>query len=202
MTTDVLTMIFADFNEPAPGPAEPAVEEVASAVDEINDIRQEAWTDGYLRGRLETTAHAGDQALAARLLTSVHELEAKASEAVEAASLAVADMLVNAFIAVASDDWSAKLPDRVRMVAERIKPAMGVAPEFVLRDEHGTMRHFGDLTELSRALESGGAVEDVTIQWQRGEATISRTALIENLRDAVLPLTASLNIQQSAGNQS
>ena len=100
----------------------------------------------------------------------------------------VADLLVNTVIAVTSDDWSAKLMDRVRLVAERIKPALTVAPEFILRDDRGAIQHFGNISDLSRALEDGTAGEDVTIRWQRGEATISRSALLEDLREAIIPL--------------
>ena len=111
-------------------------------------------------------------------------------EAVDAASLAVADLLVNAVIAVTSDDWSARLLDRVRAVADRIKPALTVAPEFVLRDDSGTARCFDDISDLSQALEAGNTGEAVTIRWHRGEATISRTAMLEDLRDAIIPLSA------------
>jgi len=130
------------------------------------------------------------QEMTARLLTSVHDLSGSTSEAVDTAALIVADLLVNTVIAVTSDGWSARLLDRVRMVADRLKPALTVAPEFLLRDESGTVRHFNDITDLSRALDAGATGEDVTIRWQRGEATISRMALLEDLRDAIIPLSA------------
>ena len=101
----------------------------------IGEIREEAWTDGYLTGRQDGSAARRRSALTARLLTSVHELDAKTSRRGRCRRLAVADLLVNTVIAVTSDDWSARLLDRVRMVAERIKPALTVAPEFVLRDD-------------------------------------------------------------------
>ena len=120
----------------------------------------------------------------------------------DAASLAVADLLINTVIAVASDDWPAKLFGRVRMIADRIKPALTVAPEFVLRDDGGTERRFGDIASLSRALDEGVVGEDVTIKWQRGEATISREALLEDLREAVIPLSAGLVNEQNARHPS
>ena len=68
----------------------------------------------------------------------MHDLGAKAAEAADAASLVVADLLVTTVIAVASDEWPRKLLSRVRMVADRIKPALTVEPEFLLRDDSGT----------------------------------------------------------------
>ena len=35
------------------------------------------------------------------------------------------------------------------MVADRIKPALTVEPEFLLRDDSGTERRFGDIDSLS-----------------------------------------------------
>ena len=97
-----------------------------------------------------------------------------------------------------SEDWPAKLLGRVRMIAERVKPALTVAPEFVLRDDGGTERRFADIYSLSRALDEGVVGEDVTIRWYRGEATISRATLLEDLRDAVMSLSASLVNEQDA----
>jgi hypothetical protein len=136
--------------------------------------------------------------MTAKLVTSLHELDSRTADAVDAASLAVADLLVNTVIAVASDEWPRKLLSRVRMVADRIKPALTVEPEFLLRDDSGTERRFGDIASLSRALDDGVVGEDVTIKWQRGEATISRTALLEDLREAVIPLSAGLVNEQNA----
>lgn len=191
MTTDTMFAVFADFNDRAHEPP-PVVEEAPPAVDERGQIREEAWTDGYMTGRQEPADKSADGCLTAKLVTSLHDLDAKAAEAVDAASLAVADLLINTVIAVASDDWSAKLLGRVRMVADRIKPALTVEPEFVLRDDGGTERRFGDIASLSRALDDGIVGEDVTIRWQRGEATISRKAFLEDLREAVIPLSAGL----------
>ncbi|HEX3574722.1 MAG TPA: hypothetical protein VHU42_08995 [Rhodopila sp.] len=191
MTTDTMFAVFADFNDREHEPP-PAVEEAPPAVDELGQIRAEAWTDGYMTGRQEPVGQSRESCLAAKLVASLHDMDAKAADAVDAASLAVADLLVNTVIAVASDDWPAKLLSRVRMVADRIKPALAVEPEFVLRDDGGSERRFADIDSLSRALDDGLVGEDVTIRWQRGEATISRTALLEDLRAAVIPLSAGL----------
>jgi hypothetical protein len=200
MTTDTIFAVFEDFNEPREALSPPSEEDTLPPFGESGEIREEAWTDGYLTGRQERDVHAGDLTLTARLLTSVHELDSTTSRAVDAASLALADLLVNTVIAVTSENWSAWLLDRVRAVAERIKPALTVAPEFVLRDDHGTARCFADLADLSRALEAGDAGEDVTIRWHRGEATISRTALLEDLREAIIPLSAGRANEQNARN--
>ena len=191
MTADAMGLVFEDFNEPGEEAPAPPVEDVAPPPSDLGEIREEAWTDGYLTARQECGPRADDRPLTAKLLTSLHELDAKASQVVDAAALAVADLLANTVIAVTSDEWSARLLERVRMVADRVKPALTVAPEFMLRDDAGLERRFGDVTELARALEAGGG-EDVTIRWQRGEATISRTALLEDLRDAIIPLSAGL----------
>jgi hypothetical protein len=201
MTTDVMFAVFADFNDFRKEPA-PPVEEPSRIADGITDqIREEAWTDGYMTGCREP-ANAADTSLTARLVTSLHELDSRAAEAIDAASLAVADLLVNTVIAVASEDWPRKLLSRVRMVADRIKPALTVEPEFLLRDDSGTERRFGDIASLSRALDDGVIGEDVTIKWQRGEATISRTSLLEDLREAVIPLSAGLVNEQNARHPS
>jgi len=47
-------------------------------------------------------------------------------------------------------------------------------------------------------LDDGIVGEDVTIRWQRGEAIISRTNLLEDLREAVMPLSAGLVNEQNA----
>jgi hypothetical protein len=207
MTTDAMFAVFEDFNDvrDEPPPA-PEVEEPAPAFDPIGQIREEAWTAGYLTGRQEPAGDGGEpgltSGLTAKLVTSLHELDAKTADAVDAASLAVADLLVTTVIAVASDEWPRKLLSRVRMVADRIKPALTVEPEFLLRDDSGTERRFGDIASLSRALDDGIVGEDVTIKWQRGEATISRTALLEDLREAVSPLSAGLVNEQKARHPS
>lgn len=202
MATDTIFAVFADFNdhpdEPAPAPAETDT----SAADAIGVIREQAWTEGYLTGRQEPAEQPSNSRLVASLVTSLDALDAKTAEAVDAASLAVAGLLVNTVIAVASDDWSSKLLGRVRMIAERIKPALTVAPEFVLRDDGGAERRFGDISSLARALDDGIVGEDVTIRWQRGEATISRTALLEDLREAIVPLSAGLVNEQNARHPS
>lgn len=194
MTTDTIFAVFEDFNERKEEP--PPVEVLPTGSDEIDHIRQEAWTDGYLTGRQEPGQTSSEARLAAKLLSSLDELDVKAADAVALASLAVADLLVNTVIAGVSEDWSAGLLSRVQMIAERIKPALTVAPEFILWDDGGTERRFGNISSLSRALDDGIAGENVTIKWQRGEATISREALLEDLREAVIPLSAGLVSEQ------
>ena len=195
MTTETMFAVFEDFNDRNQETSPPMVE--AEAVPQAN-LHDEAWTDGYLAGRQERGTQNDNPWLTARLVTSVFELDGKAAEAVEAASLVVADLLVNTVIAVAADDWSARLMDRVRLVADRIRPALTVAPEFILRDDQGTLYRFGDIADLARALEAGSIGETVSIRWQRGEATISRRALLEDLRHAVIPLSADLVTEQTA----
>jgi hypothetical protein len=198
-TTNAMFAVFADFNDPRDEPPPlPPMEEPPPAFDEIGQIREEAWTDGYLTGRQEPAGETTDNRLTAKLVTSLHELDATTASAVDAASLAVADLLVNTVIAVASEDWPRKLLSRVRVLADRIKPALTVEPEFLLRDDSGTERRFGDIASLARALDDGVVGEDVTIKWQRGQATISRTALLEDLREAVIPLSAGLVNEQNA----
>jgi hypothetical protein len=200
MTTDMVFAVFEDFNDRREEPEAPPPEDVLVPSDAIGEIREAAWTEGYLRGRQECGSCSGEQPLTATLLTSVHELDATTSEAVGDAALAVADLLVNTVITATSDNWSARLLERVRMVADRVKPALTVAPQFVLRDEQGTEQHFGNISDLSRVLEDGGG-EDVTIRWHRGEATVSRMALLEDLRDALIPLSAGRADQQNARNR-
>jgi hypothetical protein len=190
MMTDATFAVFANFNDQVDEPAPPPVEEAPPVVDEIIQIRQEAWTEGYLAGRQEPGNEIADGKLTAKLLTALDDLTAKTTDVVDAASLTVADLLINTVISVLSDDWPAKLLGRVRMIADRIKPALTVAPEFVLRDDGGTERRFADIDSLSRALDEGVVGEDVTIRWHRGEATISREGLLEDLREAVIPLSA------------
>ena len=201
MTTDMLFAVFEDFNDHIPAPP-PPVQDETPAIDPLAQVREEAWTEGYMSGCRAAGGESSDAPLTARLLTSLHELDSKTASAVDAASLRVADLLINTVIAVASDEWPRKLLSRVQMVAERIKPALAVAPEFVLRDDGGTERRFGDISSLSRALDDGIVSEDVTIKWQRGEATISRAALLEDLREAVIPLSAGLIHEQSVRNAS
>ncbi|WP_428488801.1 hypothetical protein [Rhodopila sp.] len=199
MTTSTVFAVFEDFNDQRDEPAAPMIEDERISSEEVGEIRQAAWTEGYLTARQERLTHSGDRPLTATLLTAVHELEASTSEAVGAAALAMADLLVNTVIAATSENWSARLLERVRMVADRIKPALTVAPRFVLRDRHGTEQQFGDISDLSRVLEDGSG-EDVTIRWHRGEAIISRTALLEDLRDAIIPLSVARADQQDARN--
>ena len=201
MATDSLLAVFEDFNDPRDEPAAPVPDDEPSPFGDIGEIREQAWTEGYITGRQEAGAHDSDQALTAKLLTSVHDLGSATNAAVDAASLAVADMLVNTVIAVTSDAWSARLLDRVKLVAARIKPALTVAPEFELRDDQGGLHRFVNLTDLSHALGTGTAGEDVTIRWQRGEATISRMAYLDDLREAIIPLSAGRDNEQSARNE-
>ena len=200
MTTVTALAVFADFNEPREESPLSPVDDAPASPGDLGEIREEAWTDGYLTGRQERHAQGSDQSVAAKLLTSVHELDADIAQAVDAASLAVADLLVSTVVAVTSDAWPSRLLDRVRAVAGRIKPAVTVAPEFVLRDDDGTTRCFGDISQLSQALEAGQTGEAVTIRWHRGEATISRTALLDDLRDAIVPLSVDRENAQNARN--
>ena len=196
MTTEALFAVFANFNDQVDEPSAAPVEEPPPAVDETIQIRQQAWTEGYLAGRQNPGDEIADGKLTAKLLTALDDLAAKTAQEVDVASLAVADLLINTVISVVSDDWSAKLLGRVRMIADRIKPALTVAPEFVLRDDGGTERRFADIDSMARALDEGVVGEDVTIRWHRGEATISREALLEDLRAAVIPLSAGLVNEQ------
>ena len=198
MTTGTVFAVFADFNDPDEAPPAPPEEETAPAFDHTAEIREQAWTDGYLTGRQERDAAPGDRGLTAKLLTSVCELDASAAGAADEAALAVANLLVDAVIAATDDTWSARLMDRVRAVAERVRPALTVAPEFLLRDTAGTEHRFGNISQLSRALEEGTAGEDVTIRWHRGEATIGRSALLADLRDAIIPLSGGLTTDRNA----
>ncbi len=192
MTTGAMFAVFADFNDHAAEPPPSLIDEEAAHFDEIGGIREQAWTEGYLTGRQEQNGENSDANLTAKLLTALSDLDTKTGSIVDAASLAVADLLINTVVAVIAEDWPAKLLGRVRMIADRIKPALSVAPEYVMRDEAGAERRFGDLSSLSRALDDGIIGEDVTIRWLRGEATISRTTLLEDLREAVMPLSAGL----------
>jgi hypothetical protein len=201
MTTVTAPAVFADFNEPREEPPPLPIEDAPASPGDRDEIREEAWTDGYLTGRQERDAQPSDQTVTAKLLTSVHELDANLAQAVDAASLAVADLLVNTVIAVTSNAWPSRLLDRVQAVADRVKPAVTVAPEFVLRDDDGTTRCFGDISQLSHALEAGHTHEAVTIRWHRGEATISRSALLEDLRDAIIPLSAGRSNEPGRSNE-
>jgi hypothetical protein len=198
MATEAIFTVFEDFNERQGEPSLSFVEAVSLP---LGDVREEAWTDGYLTARQERGTRSDDPGLTAKLMTSVFELDGKAAEAVEAASLAVADLLVNTVISMTSDEWSAQLMDRVRLVADHIKAALTVAPEFVLRDDCGTLHRFGDISSLSRAIEAGNFGEEVSIRWQRGEATICRSALLEDLRQAIIPLSAGLVNEQNVRYQ-
>lgn len=202
MTTDALFAVFANFNDPIDEPRAAPIEEAPPAVDETIQIRQEAWTEGYLAGRQRPSDEIPDATLTAKLLTALDDLAARTAQEVDAASLAVADLLISTVISVVSDEWPARLLSRVRMIADRIKPALTVAPEFVLRDDGGTERRFADIDSLSRALDQGVVGEDVTIRWHRGEATISREALLEDLREAVIPLSVGLVNEQTSRHPS
>jgi hypothetical protein len=192
MTIGTVLAIFEDFNEPSDQTPPPPVEEPPAGDIEIDRIRTEAWTEGFMTGRQGSATRDGDPVLTARLLTSVHELDNKASDAVAEAALIVADLLVNTVITVTSDEWAARLLERVRMVAERVKPALTIAPEFILHDAGGPGRRFGDMAALSHALEAGDTNQDVSIRWHHGEAMISREALLDDLREAIIPLSAGL----------
>jgi hypothetical protein len=195
MTVDMFA-VFEDFNEirdEPPPPPSSSIEDMPLLPD---DVRSEAWTAGYLTGSAERSAGSSDQKLAAKLLTSIYELNTKVSDAGEAASLAVAELLVNTVIASTSDAWAKRLLERVRQVAVRIRPALTIGVKFLLTDELGDVHCFRDVTEFSRLLEDGGVVKYVSIQWQRGEATMSQVDLLEDIREAIIPLSAGLVAEQ------
>lgn len=201
MTSNTIFAVFEDFNEPRDEPPLLA-EDDSVPFEEVGEIRKASWTEGYLSGRQESGSTGNKQPpLAAKLLTSVHELASETSAAVDAASLVVADLLVKTVIAATSDGWSARLLERVRMVADRIKPALAIAPEFMLRDDQGTEHCFADISDLSRALETGTVGEDVTIRWQRGEAAVNRMAFLEDLREAIIPLSIGRINEQDVRGQ-
>ena len=189
-------LIFVDFNEPTdtPEPAPPQPE--LPPPDPVADIRQEAWTEGYLSGCRAAGTEPPEATLMAKLLTGLHALGSEMTAAIDAAALTVAGLLVETIIAAAGDEWSATLSARVHALAQRLKPALAVAPEFLLRDAAGVEHRFADITALTRMLDAGVIAEDVTIAWQRGHATISRSALLEDLRHAVLPLSEGLVNEQ------
>jgi hypothetical protein len=195
MTTATMLAVFEDFNEPRNEALAPAAEDPSFAADEVAKIREAAWIDGYMTGRRAGGGQSNDQTSAARLLTSVFDLEARASGEVEAAALMVADLLINSVMAVTSEQWSAGLSQRVQTVVDHIRPALTVAPEFVLHEAGGTLRRFGDISEFSRALDEADIDPDVSIRWQRGAALISREAILEDLREAMAPLSAGLKTE-------
>ncbi len=165
MTTVTMSAVFEDFNDPREEPAPPPVEDPPPPAIDLASQHTEAWTEGYMSGRQERQI---PENLTAALLTSVHDLGVRTGEAVETAALAVADLLLNAVIATTANEQSDRMLARVRAVADRIKPALTVAPEFLLRDISGSEHRFGDIAGLAHALESGGDGEAVTIRWHRG----------------------------------
>ncbi len=196
----IATMLFADFNDipeadqgtPPPPPV------LQPPADPAADIRQQAWTEGYLTAR---RAPAGEDPAAvsmARLVSSLDTLRAESAAMAETASLTIASLILDTAIAVADEAWSASLPARVRALIDRIRPALTVAPEFVLREASGVERRFGDIGALTRALDGAIGCEDVTIQWPHGRASIGRDLLLEDLREAVRPLSASLVNEQNS----
>ena len=195
-------MLFADFNDipevdwdtrPPPPASEPS-----PPTDTTADIRQQAWTEGYLTGRREPAGEDPSAAAIARLLSSLHTLRTESSAMVETASIAIASLVVNAVIAIADEAWSASLPARVQTLMDRIRPALAVAPEFVLREASGVERRFADIGALTLALDGGIDCEGVTIQWQHGRASIGRDLLLEDLREAVRPLSTVLENEQNS----
>jgi flagellar biosynthesis/type III secretory pathway protein FliH len=199
MSPEALFAVFANFNDHVEEPPAAPVEEAPPAIDETIQIRQEAWTEGYLAGRQEQRNEIPGAKLTAKLLTALDDLAATTAQEVDAAALTVADLLISTVISAVAEQWPANLLNRVRMVADRIKPALTVTPEFVLRDDDRTERRFADIDSLARALDEGIVGEDVTIRWHRGEATISRETLLKDLRDAAIPLSAGLVNEQNSG---
>ena len=187
MPAATMFAVFEDFNEFKEKPVEPPAEDISVPSTEQT---AETWMDGYLTGYQLGRTASNDQPLSAKLLTSMHDLGADVSRVADAASVAIADLLMNTVIAISTDDWSRRLPDRVRLIADRVRPAVTARTEFLVQDDLGTTRRFEDIAELSRALETGSVSNDVVIQWQGGEALISQTALLKELREVIVPLSA------------
>jgi hypothetical protein len=195
MTIDMPFAVFTDFNEDRETPVSPPTsDEPSIGINEVSD----AWTEGYIAGRRRLLGVDPPLVGVSRLLTSLNDLDCKTAEAIDFASLLVANLLINTVIALSSDDWARKLPMQVRIVADRIMPHLLVEPEFLLRDGSGSERRFGDIVGLFRALENDNPGEDVSIRWQRGEATINPTALLNDLREATIPLLAGFATDKEA----
>ena len=195
-------LLFADFNdiqESAREAATPAAETTPDPhAAPAADIRRQAWTEGYLTARRAACAEDPTGASMARLLSSLDRLRGEAAAMAESASLGIATLILDAAIAIADDDWSASLPARVRVLMDRIGPALTVAPEFVLRETGGAERRFADIGSLILALDGAIGCEDVTMRWPHGSASIGRDLLLEDLRDAVRPLSAGLVNEQNS----
>ena len=194
MTTDMIFAVFEDFNERWEESANPIV---ALEVPPLENSHEEAWTAGFLAGRREYGPDSDVRSQTAKLVTSVFAMHEQIAASVDAAALAVADLLV---VAVAADDWPVRLVDRLRGISDRIKPALTGAPEYLLSDDGGVEHRFADAFGIEQALSSGDSCESISIRWQRGEATISRSALVEDLRRAIVPLSSGPSNQQHARN--
>ena len=195
-------LLFADFNDiperagETAAPAPEATTELDPPADPTADIRRQAWTEGYLTAR-GTPVEDPARASMARLLSSLDTLRGEAAAMTKATSRGIAALILDAAIAIADDAWSASLPARIRVLMDRIGPALTVEPEFVLREAGGTERRFADIGALTLALDGGIGCEDVTVQWPHGSACIGRDLLLEDLRDAIRPLSAGLVNEQN-----
>jgi flagellar biosynthesis/type III secretory pathway protein FliH len=196
----IAAMLFADFNDIPEAdrdtPPPPPVQEPPA--DPTADIRQQAWTEGYLTARRAHIVEDPAAASMARLLSSLDTLRTESAAMAKTASRAIASLILDTAIAVADEAWSASLPGRVQALMDRVRPALTVAPEFVLREASGVERRFADIGALTLALDGGIGCEDVTIQWQQGRASIGRDVLLEDLREAVRPLSIGLVNEQSS----
>ena len=201
-------LLFADFNDireragETAAPAPEATPEADPPADPVADIRRQAWTEGYLIARAGTSVEEPTRGSMARLLSSLDTLRGEAAAMTKATSRGIAALILDAAIAIADDAWSASLPARIRVLMDRIGPALTVAPEFVLREAGGTERRFADIGALTLALDGGIGCEDVTVQWPHGSASIGRDLLLQDLRDAIRPLSAGLVNEQNSRHPS
>jgi hypothetical protein len=194
VTTDMKLTVFEDFNEPR---NEPVNLNVADDPHPSEDTHGEAWTAGFLAGRQERGSDNGERTLTAQLVTSVFAMHKQASTSISAAAIEVANLFI---VAVAADNWPVQLGNRLHMVAERIKPALTGTPEYLLWDNRGIEHRFAETSEIIEALSADNNCERVSIRWKRGEATISRSALVEDIRRAIVPLSSGRSNQQHSRN--
>ena len=61
MTTDTMFAVFANFNDPGDEPAVLVADDVLDPPDNTGEIREQAWTDGYMTGRQDTGSHDSDR---------------------------------------------------------------------------------------------------------------------------------------------
>ncbi len=185
MATEIILTPFENFNDHKQCTVDVIAETEIHCreKDEAN-----SWTEGYLFGYRNNDTAIAARNMAASLVTLVSAMNERTPAEVEAASLAVADFLL---LAITSEDWPLRMPGRVKLVAEQLKPALGGTPEYILREEAGILHRFDSLSDLLFAVESGVSSDDVSIRWRRGEATISRSRFLADLRQAISPLQIS-----------